>query len=56
MITPEKIPARRRLQVLDDQLRLDAIAMHESCEKEDRWVANFITDLAGVIGNIVCRK
>jgi hypothetical protein len=56
MTTPEKIPVRRHLQILDDQFRLDAIAMHESREKEHRWVANFITDLAGVIGNIVRRK
>jgi hypothetical protein len=56
MTTPEKILVRRRLQILDDQLRVDAIAMHETREKEDRWVANFITNLAGVIGNIVRRK
>jgi hypothetical protein len=53
MTTPEKILVRRRLQILDDQLR---VATHESREKEHRRVANFITNLARVIGNIVRRK
>jgi hypothetical protein len=51
MIAAEQVLARRRLQVLDDQVRLDALTcdLHED---EDRWISDFIRKLAGVIGNI----
>jgi hypothetical protein len=55
MTTPEKVLVRRRLQILSDQARIDDLA-HEAREKEDGWVANFVTSLAGVIGNIGRRK
>lgn len=55
MITAEQVLARRRLQVLDDQVRLDA-PTRDLHEAEDRWISDFIRKLAGVIGNIGRRK
>lgn len=55
MIIAKQIFARRRLQVLDDQVRLDALT-RDLHEDENRWISDFIAKLAGVIGNIGRRK
>jgi hypothetical protein len=55
MVIAEQVLARRRLQILDDQARLDALA-RDLREDEDRWISGFISNLAGVIGNIGRRK
>ena len=51
----EQLPVRRRLQILDDQVRLDALK-RDLNEDEDRWISEFIANLAGVIGKIGRRK
>jgi hypothetical protein len=40
---------------MDDQVQSDATALEEH-EREDHWVADFITKLAGLIGNIGSKK
>jgi hypothetical protein len=55
MIVAEQVPARLRLQILDDQVRLDALT-RDLREDEDRWISDFIRKLAGVIGNLGRRK
>lgn len=55
MTTPESILMRRRLQMESDRAAADELA-RAICEKEDRWVTDFIANLAGVIGNIGRKK
>jgi hypothetical protein len=55
MITAEQVLERRRLLILDDQVRLDPLT-RDLDENEDRWINDFISKLAGVIGNIGRRK
>ncbi|WP_296511730.1 hypothetical protein [Rhodopseudomonas sp.] len=51
MTTPERLLMRRRLEMERDRAKSDELA-RAVCEKEDRWVADFIANLAGAIGKI----
>jgi hypothetical protein len=55
MIIAEQVLEGRRLQILDDRVRLDALT-RDLHDDEDRWISEFIGKLAGVIGNIGRRK
>ena len=51
MIIAEQVLVGRRLQILDDEVRLDALT-RDLHQDEDRWISDFIANLAAVIGNI----
>jgi hypothetical protein len=55
MVIAEQVPVRRRLQILEDRVRLDALR-RDLHEDGDRWISDFIANLASVIGNIGRRK
>ena len=55
MAIAEQVLDRRRPQILDDQARLDALK-RDLHEDEDRSISDFISKLAGVIGDIGRRK
>jgi hypothetical protein len=52
LILSEKIAQRRRSQILNDYVVEDAALKKSLAEDEDRWVMQFIDDLAGFIRKI----
>jgi hypothetical protein len=50
MMAREQAVIRRRLRLLDDQARTDAVALDG--KKEDAWVEDFISRLAGTLRDI----
>jgi hypothetical protein len=49
LIIPEKIAPPRRSQILNDHVAEDAARKRSLDEDEDRWVKQFIADLARII-------
>jgi hypothetical protein len=56
LIIPEKIAPPRRSQILNDHVAEDAARKRSLDEDEDRWVKQFIADLARIIRDIRQRK
>jgi hypothetical protein len=52
LILSEKIPPPRRSQIFNDSAADDAALKNSLDEVENRWVKQFISDLAGVIRQI----
>jgi hypothetical protein len=52
LILSEKIPPPRRSQIFNDSAAHDAVLKKSLDEAEDRWVKQFIDDVAGVIRRI----
>jgi hypothetical protein len=52
LILSEKIPPPPRSQIFNDSAAHDAALKKSLDEAEDRWVKQFVDDLAGVIRRI----